>query len=124
MKSGWSNKWKKVLIWFSGYFSFIAFAIVGGYTIIKSENEEHKKTSKLAFIITLIFACLSAFLTIFYNCAGMSDSFYGSGAYDFYDIFGKIINIAKVIVFAVFIIIELVKKEKVEDDTNKDNDIK
>ncbi len=111
------------MIWFSGYISFIAFAIVGGYTIVKTENEDLKKTTKLAFIVSLIFACLSAFLTIFYNCAGMSDSFYGSGAYEFYDIFSKIVNIAKVIVFAVFIIITLVAKEKVDDNANTTDDI-
>ncbi len=111
MKKEWSNKWKKCLIWFSGYFSFIAFAIVGGYTIVKSEDEELKKCTKTTFIVTLIFAAINAFLTIFSNFAGMSDNYYGSGAYDFYDIFSKIVSVAKVIVFAVFIILELVKKE-------------
>ncbi len=113
MKKEWSNKWKKVLIWFSGYFSFIAFAIVGGYTIVKSEDEELKKCTKTAFIVTLIFACLSAFLTIFSSFAGMSESYYSSAAYDFYDIFSKLVSVAKVVVYAVFIILELVKKETV-----------
>ncbi len=112
MKSNWSNKWKKCLIWFSAYMSFIAFALVGGYTIVKTEDEELKKATKVAFIVSLIFACISGFLTIFSNAAGFSDNYYGSAAYDFYNIFSKIVNIAKVVVFAVFIIIELVKKEK------------
>ena len=50
MKKVWTNRWKKVLIWLSGYLSFIAFAIVGGYTIVKSEDEELKKTTKAAFL--------------------------------------------------------------------------
>ena len=39
MNSNWSKKWKKCLIWFSSYISFIAFAIVGGYVIIKNDDE-------------------------------------------------------------------------------------
>ncbi len=113
MKTTWSNKWKKCLIWFSGYFSFIAFAIVGGYAIIKSEDEDLKKCAKASFVVTLIFACLSAFLSIFSNFGGMSESYYNSAAYDFYDIFSKLVNVAKIVVFAVFIIIELVKKDNV-----------
>ncbi len=121
MTSVWSNKWKKCLIWFSAYISFIAFAIVGGYVIIKPENEELKKSTKLAFVVSLIFAGLSAFLTIFYNFAGMSNTFYGSGAYDFYDNFSRFVNIAKIVVFAVFIVIELIKKEKVETKEEVEN---
>ncbi len=111
MNSNWSNKWKKCLIWLSSYLSFIAFALVGGYVIIKNDNEELKKTTKLAFIITLIFTCISAFLTIFYNFVSMSHAYSSSSAYDFYNIFSKIANIVKVIVYAIFIILELTKKD-------------
>ncbi len=134
MKSNWSNKWKKCLIWFSAYMSFVAFALVGGYTIVKTEDEDLKKTTKTTFIVSLIFACFSGFLTIFSCIAGMSSTYYNSAAYDFYDIFNKLVNIARVVVFAVFIIMELVKKEETEDtpktqnveeeqkdDDNKDN---
>ncbi len=120
MKSGWSKVWKKCLIWFSAYINFVAFALVGGYTIVKSEDEELKKTTKLAFIISIIFAAVSGFLTIFYNFASMSDTYYSSSSYEFYDIATKIVNIAKVVVFAVFIILEFFKKEKVEDTSNSD----
>ena len=43
MKKIWTNRWKKALIWFSGYFSLIAFAIVGGYVIVKSEDDDRRK---------------------------------------------------------------------------------
>ncbi len=111
MKDIWTKKWQKCLIWFSGYFSFIAFAIVGGYTVVKSEDEELKKTAKTAFIVTLIFACISAFLSLFTNFAGMFDNYYSSAAYDFQDIFSRLVNVAKIAVYAVVMIVELVKKE-------------
>ncbi len=113
MKNIWTKKWKNVLIWFSGYFSFIAFAITGGYAIVKSEDEELKKTAKTAFVVTLIFACISAFLTIFSNFGSMSDNYYGSGAYDFYSIFSSLVAVGKIITYVVFIILELAKKDPV-----------
>ncbi len=111
MKKTWSNKWKKCLIWFSGYFSFIAFAVVGGYAVIKGEDEELKKTAKTAFVVTLIFAAISAFLTIFYNFASLSPNYYGGGAQSFYQILSAIVAVARIIVFAVFVIIELAKND-------------
>ncbi len=108
----WTNKWKKVLIWFSGYFSFIAFAIVGGYTITKVDDEGLKKTAKEAFIVTLIFAALSAFFSLFNYVGGLTDSYYSSAGYEIYQICSAIVNMAKIIVFAVFIIMALVKKEE------------
>ncbi len=111
MNSAWTEKWQKCLIWFSSYFSFVAFALIGGYTILKSENEELKKTTKTSFIICLIFASLSAFLSLFSNFAGMSDKYYGSVAYSFYDIFSRLVSVAEIIVYAVIIVMELVKPE-------------
>lgn len=46
-----NEKLKKVFILLSGYLSFIAFAIVGGYVFIKSDSEELKKTAKLTLIV-------------------------------------------------------------------------
>ncbi len=115
MNSKWTAKWKKCLVWFSAYISYMAFALVGGYTIVKGDDEELKKTTKLAFVVTMIFAALSAFMSIFYNFASMSDTYYNSGAYDFYNYTNKFIAIAEIIVYAVFIVLELVKKEKETD---------
>ncbi len=109
MNSVWSNKWKKCLLWFSSYISFIAFALVGGYIIVKNEDEDLKRTTKKTFIVTLIFACISAFLTIFSNFASMSSTFYQSGAYDFYTYCTKFVSIAEIVTYAIFIIWELVK---------------
>ena len=38
-----NEKFKKVFILLSGYLSFIAFAIVGGYVFVKSDSEELKR---------------------------------------------------------------------------------
>ena len=115
MNSEWSKKWKKVLIWLSGYLSFVAYAIVGGYTIVKSEDEDLKKTAKIALVVTLIFTALTAFFAIFGYCGSFSSSYYGSGAQKFCSICQTIISIAKIIVFAVFIIMALCEKtDKVE----------
>ena len=46
-KTSWSSKWKKVFIWLSGYLSIIAFAIVGGYTVVKGNDEGCKKNGEI-----------------------------------------------------------------------------
>ncbi len=111
MNSTWSNKWKACLIWFSAYISFTAFALVGGYTMVKGDNDELKAVTKKAFIVTLIFAAVSAFLTLFYNFASMSDNYYLSAAYDFYTIATKLVAVAEIVVYAVFILLTFVKKD-------------
>ncbi len=106
-----NEKLKKVFVLLSGYLSFIAFAVVGGYVFIKSENEELKKTAKLTLIITLIFTAISAVLLIYNHFGGFFSGYYGSTAYDVYKIISGIVAIAEIIVYAVLIIIELVKKD-------------
>ena len=123
MKEVWSRKWKEVLIWFSAYISFIAFSIIGGYTIIKGNDDDLKKTAKTALIVTLIYSAVSAFLLVFHYFASMAEGYYSSGAYDFYSITSNLVNIAKIVVYAVFIIIALVKTDetkKVAKDTKKE----
>ena len=115
MKEVWTKNLKKALIWLSGYLSIIAFAIIGGYTIIKSNDEDLKKNTKWAFVVTLIFTAINAFLQIFNLCGTMSNTYYGSSAYDFYSYTSKIVAIAQIVVYAVFIIISLFVKH----DTTK-----
>lgn len=104
MNGNWSTKWKSVLIWACGYLNFLAFALVGGYCIVKDEDQELKKTVKTAFIVTLIFAAVSAFLSLFSGIGGMFDGWYGSGAYEFYSVAVTLNSIAKIIVYAIFIV--------------------
>ena len=114
-----NEKLKKVFVLLSGYLSFIAFAIVGGYIFVKSDNEDVKKTAKLTLILILIFTGISALLLIYNQFGGMFDGYYSGAAYDVYTIISGIVAIAKAIVYAVFIIIELVKKDDKKEVENK-----
>lgn len=112
MKEVWTKKWKEVLIWLSGYFSLISYAIVGGYVIVKSDDDDLKKTAKTAFIVTLIFTALSALLTLYNYFGSFSDGYYSSVAYNIYTNSNTVLGIAKIIVYAVFIIMALVSKKR------------
>ncbi len=114
MNGTWSQKWKKALIWFSGYIDFVAFALVGGYAIVKTEDEDLKKTAKQVFVVTLIFAVLSALLGIYNYCGNLFFDNYGysSDAYEFYQVATNLVNLARIIVYAVFLVLTFVKKEE------------
>ena len=117
MKEVWTKNLKKALIWLSGYLTFVAYAIVGGYTIVKSEDEDLKKEAKKAFIVTLILTAISAFFVIFDQFGGMSSNWYGSGAQKFSNICSRIVSIAKIVVYAIFLLIALFSgKEKAKDE--------
>lgn len=102
MKEGWSTRWKSLLIWVCGYLSIIAFAVAGGYAIVKSNDEELKSTAKKAFIVTLIFTLIAMFLGLYDAIGGMTDGYYSSAAYGAYSVMSKIVTIAKIVVFVVF----------------------
>ncbi len=108
----WSKKWKEILIWLSGFFGFLTFALVGGYVIVKGEDEDLKKTTKQCFFVFLIFTAITAFFSLFNAIAGMSDSYgYGSSAYKFYTVMTNLVTVAQIITYAVFIVLAIVKKE-------------
>ena len=111
MNNIWTKKWKTILLWFCGYSNFLAFALVGGYMVVKNEDEDLQKTTKNIFFVTLIFTAITALLSIFNYLCGFSDNYYSSSAYEFYSTCNSLVSIAKIIVYAVFIILKLVKKE-------------
>lgn len=114
-----NSTWKKLFVWISAYLSFVAFAVVGGYVFVKEEDEDVKKQAKLALFVTVIFACISAFLAIYSNCMGMTTT--SGGAYDFYRWFSFFVNIGKIVTYAVFTILAIVpKKEKAEKVEEKE----
>ena len=112
MNGTWTKKWKSVFVWMSAYLSFIAYALVGGYVILKCDDEELQKTTKKAFVVTIIFAAVSAFFSLFNYIAGFADNYYGSGAYEFYSVCVSLIGIAKIVTYALFVILEFLKKEE------------
>lgn len=117
MKNIWNNRWKKALIWLCGYVSLIAYAITGGYVIVKSEDEDLRRTAKTAFIVTLIFTALDAFVSILSSIHGLSG--YNQGFSDFLSWFRFFMQIAKIAVYAVFIIFSLFGGEKDGADASK-----
>ena len=102
MKEGWTTRWKALLLWLCGYLSFMAFALVGGYVIVKSEDEELKKTAKLILILTLIFTAISMFFSIYNGIGSMFGNYYSSIAYMIYDILDLIVTVVKIAVFVLF----------------------
>lgn len=119
MKEGWSRRWKALLIWASGYLSFIAYAIVGGYVIVKSDDEELKETAKKAFIVTLIFTAISMFFSIYNSIGALSSSYYSSGAYVAYGVLQMIVNIAKIVVYVVFALLSFFNVKVVSDKSEE-----
>ena len=131
MQEGWSTRWKSLFIWLCGYLSIIAFAIAGGYAIVKSEDEELKSTTKKAFIVTLIFTLISMFFSVYNSIGGMADGYYSSGAYEAYGILKEIVSIAKIIVFVVFAALSFINGntrrgyiDSVSDDSSSEEDLK
>ena len=105
MKEVWSNSWKKILIWACGYVSIIAFAIAGGYAIVKSEDEDLKKTAKTCFIVTLVFLAVDALISIF---SAILNGAYSAGFSAFIVWFSFAVLILKIAAYAFFIVMELV----------------
>ncbi len=104
MKEVWSKAWKKVLIWVSGFAGIIAFAIVGGYTVVKGESEELKRTAKLCFVVTLLFLAAEALVSILLSISGIAHS---GGFNSFLEWLNLILLIARIAVYAVFVIMAL-----------------
>ncbi len=105
MKEVWTKSWKKVLVWVCGYFSIIAFAIAGGYAIVKSEDEELRRSAKQCFIVTLIFLAADALVSIL---SGIQRFTYNTGYATFLNWVDFLLIIAKIAVYATVIIMTLV----------------
>ena len=100
MKELWSKRWKKLRIWVCGYLSIVAYAIVGGYTIVKCDDRELKETSKRAFVVVLIFTALEALSLLFSAINSV-----GGGMSGFLSVYHLIVVIGKIVVFACFAIL-------------------
>lgn len=115
-----NNMWKKIFILLCAYLSAIAFAVIGGVVWYKnSEDEEVKKTLKLALILTLIFTGISALLGLYNYIGGLWSHYYSSSAYEVYSYLSDLVNIAKIITFAVFIIKVFFEKTQTKEVATK-----
>ncbi len=112
MKQIWSLRWKKLLIWICGYLSIVAFAIVGGYTIVRSDSRALKQTSKNAFIAVVVFTVLEAIRLLLSSIGSVSGGMAG-----FLAVYVMLVALAKIIVFACCAIIAFCGgKGDVQDD--------
>ena len=105
MKSDWNNRWKKALIWLSGYLSFIAFALVGGYVVVKCEDKELRKTAKTAFIATLLFTAIDVLISFFNRINALAG--YNRTFSDVLDWIDFIVFLAKIAIYAFAIVVVL-----------------
>ena len=120
MNFNWNNKWKSVLVWLSAYLNFIAFVVVGGYFYVKKDEDEVQTATKRAFLVTLGFTAINAFLSIFNYIGGLANNYYSSFAYEFYSICSTTVGVARIVVFATFIILALIQTQSPAASENKD----
>lgn len=100
-----NNMWKKIFIYLISYLTVVGFALIGGIIWYKKdEDEEIIKTFKTALIVTLLFAGISALLSIYNYIGGMTTGYYSSNAYELYSILSSLVNIAKIITYTVLIL--------------------
>lgn len=118
MSFAWNKKWKTVLVWACAYLNFLALVLVGGYFYVKKDDEEVQTASRHAFITTLIFSAVSALLSVYNYIGGFVDSYYSSAAYELYSSLNALAGIARIVVFAAFIILAIVKKETATADAD------
>lgn len=108
------NNVVKLLLWISGYVNIIVYALVGGYVLLKCDNEELDKENKKVFLVTAICIAISAFFSIFSACFNFENS-YNSDARKVYNIMTGIYTIARIITYTVFGIIAFVKTDTVNN---------
>lgn len=113
MKEIWTKSWKKVLVWVCGYVGILAFAIAGGYVIVKSEDAELHRTAKQCFIVTLAFLAADALLAVLTYIDSLANA--AAGYTVFLDWASFLLELAKIGVYATVIVMTLVNARGEED---------
>lgn len=120
-----ARNWKKLLVWASAYVNVIVFALVGGYFMLKDDDEEVKRSVKYALLLYLAFTASVAVLNLYSYIGNALDWDYGSWVYELYAALTVLNNIARIVVFATFACIAFFKKndccckEKAEENEDK-----
>lgn len=104
------RKWKKLLLWVSGYVNPLAFVLVGGYFMLKDEDEEVKYSTKWVFWVSLLFIAVGAFLSFCSHIGGALD-WYGSWVYKLYAGLSVLNNVGRIAIFATCALIAVFKKD-------------
>lgn len=100
-----SLKMQKLIIWLTAYLDIVAFVLAGGYIYLKTEEEDAKSSAKTALIAYACFAAITALRSVIYNILSVADASYNTLAV-LTDI-GTVISILRVVVFAVFLVLDL-----------------
>ena len=109
-----ARQWKKLTIWGSAYVNILAYVLVGGYFMIKDDDERVKKSVKYAFLVSLAFTVCSILLNAFsYVGYGLNWSFTETVCRKW----NNIMNFSRYIVYPLCAVIDIFfgKKEKVEE---------
>ena len=111
-----NTRMQKIILWVTSYASIVALVLCGGYVLCRSEDKEVKKTAVQAFIVNAIFLGISAFLSLL---SYLLVSLCHVGDYvSANSILTALVAIARIIVYAVMVIMLFVKKE---DSTGTQN---
>ena len=102
MKELWTLRWKKALLWLCGYVNLIAFAVAGGYVIVKSTDKELQRTAKLVFVIVLLFTAVEALIAILSGIAALGARMGSALTW-----IGFFVTLFRIAVFAAGIVMEL-----------------
>lgn len=115
MKKILNNLWKGLLIWVSGYLSFMAFIFVAIYMLVKEQdNEELQKETKKAFIVTIVFTVISLLLSFSSEVADLFGKHLA--VTDAYSVITSLVNIAKIVVYVTMTVLFIVSSRKNSND--------
>ncbi len=116
-------------IWASAYVNVIAFALCGGYMWLKSDDEDLKRETKKALIVTLIFVGIGMIQSLTGYIFNLCDISYGNGIYSAHQTIGTLVSIAKIVAYATGAALAVfggkngdAENEKTESDGDKEAD--
>lgn len=99
-----SSTWQKVIVWVTGYLNIIAFILTGGYFYKNTEDESVRYSAKTAFVITVIFAVISALQSLVSAILNLAEV---NNAYLAMNKISYTVTVLKIVSFTVFCILDL-----------------
>ncbi len=105
------RKWKKLLLWVAGYVNVLALVLIGGYFMCKDEDKKVKCTAKCVCLTYIVFLAMGAVLSIVSYIGGAFD-WYGSWVQKAYNACSVLVNVGRIVTFAVCALVAVFKKEE------------